>query len=316
METVRVTDAVRCLLQNVPKGPNLACPKGSLLSAKEPGHTTLWRETLARRRDRITIVSWDGLRLSGLVSARTRAGRRVWEVDRLYGPSLPNRVPTNGRPSNESPAPVFLALLEELVQAVGSRDCERVLVRLPWNSPIVDLVRRAGFFPYFEESLLEGRLRGSKPDGLAPTGPLQERLPQDDYPLFQLFCAATPQPVRVGLGLTFDQWRDAQERQSQATREWVLQYEDRITGWLRLRTHQGVEEGIVMAHPDHPDSLQTIIQAALARNGLHKWLVPDYQEMERTLLLRRGFRETARYTALIKTLAAPVTRPGMAAVEA
>lgn len=316
IQAIQVSDAVRCLLLNVPKGPNLACPKGFLLNAKKPSNAALWKDTLARRRDRITMVAWDGPLLGGLASARTRTGCRVWEVDRLYGPVRPVDSGTDENVPDGCADSVFLTLLEELVQVVGRRKGERVMVRLPSDDPMVDLVRRAGFFSYFEEYLLEGTVRAKEQNGSLLDAPLQRRLPQDDYPLFQLFCAGTPQQVRVGLGLTFDQWRDAQEIPDQSGKEWVLRHEDRITGWLSLRFHQRVAEGNIMVHPGYPDSLPTVVDAALARGGLHKWLVPDYQVMEKSLLIARGFRETARYTALIKTVAAPVSRPAMAAVEA
>ena len=99
-------------------------------------------------------------------------------------------------------------------------------------------------------------------------------------------------------------------------REWVIKEKDRIIGWLGLRTVDGWQEGEVMYHPGFPDALPVLIEKALARQGMHKWLIPDYQEMAQELLLRRGLSETVRYVVLVKTVAAPVKMPGMAAVEA
>ena len=320
MQTVRISDAVRCFLLNVPKGPNLVCPRETSLSGKQPSNTALWRETLARRRDRISLVSWQGLQLTGLASAHALNGHRAWEIDRLFVPAGQEKSPDASNEHDTEPQKswdhAFTNFLEKLVQGAGERSGERVMLRLPYDSPTVHQARLAGFFPYFEEVLLEGQVaEAAQVEAGAHQAP-GSRLPQDDYSLFQLFCAGTPQPVRTGLGSTFDQWRDSLDPCRQGMREWVIRNKDRITGWMGLRTVDGWQEGEVMYHPDFLDALPALLATGLARQGLHKWLIPDYQEMALELLLRRGLRETARYVVLVKTVAAPVMMPGMAAVEA
>ncbi len=319
MQTVRISDAVRCFLLNVPKGPNLVCPRETSLSGKQPSNTVLWRETLSRRRSRISLVSWQGLQLTGLASAHVLNGHRAWEIDRLFVSTGQDKSPdaTNEHETRpEKPDHAFTDFLEKLVQGAGERLGERVILRLPSGSPTVDQARLAGFFPYFEEVLLEGQLAEAAQSGADSPLVLGVRLPQDDHGLFQLFCAGTPQPVRAGLGSTFDQWRDAQNPCRQGMREWVIRNKERITGWLGLRAVDGWQEGEVMYHPDFPDALPALLASGLARQGLHKWLIPDYQEMAQELLLRRGLSEVARYVVLVKTVAAPVMMPGRAAVEA
>ena len=71
-----------------------------------------------------------------------------------------------------------------------------------------------------------------------------------------------------------------------------------------------------MYHPDFPDVLPSLLATGLATPGPHKWLIPDYQEIARESLLQRGLSETVRYVVLVKTVAALVDMPGMAAVEA
>ena len=316
MQKVRISDAVRGLLINAPKGPNLACPKASLCGAKSPGNAILWRDTLAHRRDRITLVSWNGMQLGSLASARTRAGYRVWEIDHLYMAGEPASPGANGQAPESPSNSVFLELLEDMVQEAGSRQGQRVVLRLPSDSPIFSIARRGGFFPYYEEILLEAAPEILGRNGSAGTPVGEARLPHDDYALFQLFCAATPQQVRVGLGLTFDQWKDALEPPRLGLQEWIIRHDDRVSGWLRLQSHQGVREGDIMVHPDHPENLEALVDLALSFQGHHRWLLPVYREAGTQLLLRQGFHEIARYTVLIKTLAAPVFSHGMAAVEA
>ena len=305
MQTVRISDAVRCFLLNVPKGPNLACPRESSLSGQQPNNKVLLKETLANRRGRISLVSWKGLQLSGLASAHALNGHRAWEIDRLFGPT--------GLKSWDRACTEFL---EKLVQEAGERFGERVILRLPSDSSTVHQARLAGFFPYFGELLLVGQVAEAAQNGSEPSQTMGPRLPQDDYSLFQLYCASTPQQVRSGLGSTFDQWRDSQSPSRQGLRELVSRDKERITGWLGLRTVDGWQEGQVMYHPDFPDVLPALLAKGLAAPGPHKWLIPDYQEMAQELLLRRGLGETVRYVVLVKTVAAPVKMPSMAAVEA
>ena len=320
MQTVRISDAVRCFLLNVPKGPNLVCPRETSLSGKQPSNTVLWRETLARRRGRISLVSWRGFQFIGLASAHAINGHRAWEVDRFFVSTGQDKTPGDsngaGAKLQKSWDHAFTDFLEKLVQEAGERLGERVMLRLPFDSPCVHAARLAGFYPFFEEALLEGQVAEDGQNAAESPLSLGVRLPQDDYGLFQLFCAGSPQQVRAGLGSTFDQWRDSQNPSHKEMRERVIRDKERIIGWLGLRTLGGWQEGRVMYHPGFPDALPALLYNALAQPGLNKWLIPDYQEMAHELLLRRGLVETARYVVLVKTVAAPVMSPGFAAVEA
>ena len=320
MQTVRISDAVRCFLLKVPKGPNLACPRDTSHSGKQSSNTVLWRETLARRRSRISLVSWQGLQFAGLASAHAINGHRSWEVDRLFVSTGQDKTPDDpngdGAESQKSWGHAFTDFLEQLVQEAGKRLGERVMLRLPFDSPCVHDARLAGFYPFFEEALLEGQVAVNAPNVAESPLSLDVRFPQDDYGLFQLFCASTPQQARAGLGSTLDQWQDSKHPSCKEMREWVIRDTERIIGWLGLRTVDGRQEGGVMYHPDFPDALPRLLSKPLAQPGLNKWLIPDYQEMARELLLRRGLVETARFVVLVKTVAAPVMAPGIAAVEA
>ena len=315
MQTFRISDALRCTLVNAPRGPNLVWPRGWFLDGGDLSPATLWKETLVQRHDRVTQVQWEGMRLGALASARVRAGRRVWEVDRLYLPS--EGLPTGGGQSDLQPDDIPIRLLEHLIQAVGAQQAERVFLRLPSESQVVPLAQRAGLLPCFEETLLERPARRIRDDRAATKATVsRERVAQDKYPLFQLFSAATPQHVRAALGLTFDQWWDAQETQLGRQEERLTEQNGRLTGWLSIWSRHGVEAGEVMAHPEHPESLSALANLALARPNPMRWLVPDYQEMTKNLLMYHGFEEKAKYVVLIKTVAIREMTPDMAAVEA
>jgi hypothetical protein len=193
-------------------------------------------------------------------------------------------------------------------------------LRVPTDSPVVKLAQRSGYYPYYKEFHLKGQ-PASQPDLYSLNGSggkysLVPLTPQDELSLFQLHCAATPQPVRAGSGLTLDQWRDAREEPRYRFTEEATWEGGRMTGCLAFDFHGRVGVGRVLHRPDHPEVLASLLTAACGRPGEQSWLVPDYQEPVVTTLLRNGLRETGRYTMLIKTVAVPVVSREYSMAEA
>ena len=301
-------DALRCMLSNAPGGANLAAPTESVVRCRPLRNTTFWRQSLARDPNRVTVGDWNGIGLSSLASARVRGGIRAWEVDRLY--------------LKESEQ--ILELLEQVVEAAGTRGAEKVFLRVPEDSQIVDEARRAGFYPYYEEThLTGGQLTGDPTDVTARVNSHQngtsgrywaeERTAPDSHGLFQLYCAATPQQVRVGVGMTFDQWCDSGERPQPRRNEAVVKLEGKIVGWRIRELFGETAAGTVLAHPGQPDMMPHLIENSC---DTMNWLIPSYQENAAELLARQGLHEAGRYTMLIKTLTVPVRNRELSYVEA
>ena len=61
---------------------------------------------------------------------------------------------------------------------------------------------------------------------------------------------------------------------------------------------------------------EVLVAQTVDQGGRQSWLVPDYQKEIPGLLLKRRFKEVARYCMMIKTVAVPVLSHGMAPVEA
>ncbi len=300
----RMGDALRCMLVNAPGGENLAAPTESVVRCRPLRNSTLWRQSLARNSNRVTVGDWNGMGLSSLASARVRSGVRAWEVDRLHL-----------QESDQA-----LDLLEEVVCAAGARGAEKVFLRVLSDSQIVDVARRAGFFPYYEEIHLTGREWLADEEDLASNQTeklggysAMDRAKPDSHGLFQLYCAATPQQVREGIGLTFGQWRDSQEESRPHRNEAVLKLDGKIVGWQMREPFGGTTAGQVLGHPDHPDMTPHLVRMSY---GTQNWLVPSYQEHAADLLARRGLHEAGRYTMLIKTVTVPVVNRDFSYVEA
>ncbi|MCY4364881.1 MAG: hypothetical protein OXE17_01435 [Chloroflexi bacterium] len=334
VQSLRITDALRCTLLNAPRGPNLACPGPTLnISKSRYNGASLWRSAVLQPKGQVALAHWQGTRLSGLASARTRSGHRAWELDGLYLPSVAPSTSSgvsasageHCRELSEGEAEA-LALLEETFRAVGERAGERVFLRVTGGSPVIPLARRSGFIAVCGETLVEGPVlsgaNGSSAHDSQPlAGALRPRLPSDEYGVFQLYCAATPIRVRQAMGLTFEQWRDAREPGSRGVaplrqQEWIVEESSRIQGWVKLSGRAGSAAAEVMAHPDHPELLYQLVAFASSRTSRLRWLVPDYQAPIADRLLDRGGRAAGEYNMMVKMVTVPAMQYGMAPVEA
>ena len=314
---LRISDAVLSVLLNQPKGNNLAWAPRSCTGNKRTRSATagFWKDVLTQRLDRVTRVCRQGQNLAGLASARALNGPRAWEVDHLYLAGWDGDYHHGQAGPTDRQEDMVLRLLDDLVQASVDKGTERVILRCPVQSEVIEAARHVGFFPYFTETLLEGQPGQeieNPPEGL-PEG-IRERLPQDTHGLFQLYSAATPQQIRVGLGFTLDQWRDCQGPQS--ARQWVLTHQDKISGWASVWSRAGVSDAEIMVHPDRPEAIPSLMEVASAQPGAVTWRVPGHQEGVRQRLHLQGFLETAELAVLVKTVAARKFSHAIAAVEA
>lgn len=313
---LRINDAVRSIMSHELKGPNLACSIRGCSPPQEWGirglvsrcceFASLWKDAVLQGHDRVTQVWRDGPHLAAVASARILGGPKAWEIDHLYLRGTHSGIDLRREE--------YAAFLDGLVQSAKERGAERVFLKCLSSSEISKLAQRAGFFNYLHQSLLEGHGSGGLLVRDDASKPIRARLPQDTHGLFQLYTATTPQQVRVGLGFTLDQWRDAQDPRRGC--EWIVDHNDRLAGWAALWSHGADSHGEVMIHPDHRELLPEMIEWVLAQPGYQKWLVPHYQEPIQELLLRKGFRVSSEFVILAKTVVAQEVSHRMAAVEA
>ena len=74
----RIGDALRGMLVDAPRGTNRAAPTESVVRCRPLRNSTLWRQSLARTSNRVTVGDWNGMALASLASARVRTGVRAW----------------------------------------------------------------------------------------------------------------------------------------------------------------------------------------------------------------------------------------------
>lgn len=293
--TFRVSDTIRCIAINAPVTANLAAPTEIIVRNRPLRNLTLWAQSLGSHTSRVTVGNWNGIKLGSLASVRVRSGIRSWEVDRLHL-------------NDNSQA---LETLEEAVHSAGSRGAERVFLRVPYESGLLKIAQKAGFFPYFNEVHLAGRRAQSNThvNGFST----EYKTSSDLQGLFQLYCSVTPQKIREGTGMTIDQWKDSQEPAYAHRDESVLKLDGMIVGWWSCDFFSKATFKQTLNHPEHLHSTLYLINIS---NRTENWLVPDYQPQVENLLRRKGLKECGRYTMLIRTITVPITSREFSYVEA
>ena len=290
-----MSDALRCVLVDAPGDSNWAAPTESVVRCRPLRNSTFWAQSLNFGSNRVTVGDWDGIKLTSLASARARGGNRSWEVDRLHISDLSHAF----------------ELLEQAVYSVGCRGAERVFLRVPYDSELMDSAIRVGFFPYFNEVHLAGAQDPINFD--VNQFAVEQRTTEDLHGLFQLYSLTTPQKIRQGFGMTIDQWRDSQEPAQTHRNESILKSDGKIVGWGICDPFGKANAGQIVSNPNHPELTQYLID--ISHQTLN-WLVPCYQKTLFGLLKEQGLQELGRYTMLIKTVSVPVKRSEFSYVEA
>ena len=281
----RTSDTLRCMVVGGPGTPNMAAPTELIIRCRPLSNSALWAQSLGQTINRVTVGDWNGFKLNSLASARIRSGVRSWEIDRLHLADL-----------NQASE-----ILEPAVYSAGLRGAERVFLRVPYISELTNQARKVGFFPYFNEVHLVGK--GARINTKVNDFSVENRTPADQQGLFQLYCAATPNEVRQGIGMTLDQWQDSQESAQVHRNESVLKSEGRILGWQKFESFGKATAAQTLGHPGYPDVTRYMLGVS---NQSQNWLVPNYQPHVAELLEQKGLQEHGRYTMLIKTVSVPV----------
>ena len=228
-----------------------------------------------------------GNKVAGLVAARHRSGPKSWEITQLF------------LGANEEGK--LLDLLDKISQTAASNGGERVFLRLLRDDPLVDVARRAGFFPSIPEVLYRGLPQSSSS---GPSSPLRDKAQSDDYDLFRLYNTATPSEVRQVVGMTFEQWSASREPARGRCQEFVSSREGSASGWLRVFQRSGIGHLETMVNPNDERNLESIVDFGLRQlEGTRSvyCLAPEYQIAFQSILARKGFQAVSDYITLVKS---------------
>jgi hypothetical protein len=236
-----------------------------------------------------TWVSVRGATIRGLISARPRAKRSVWEVDALIDVD-----------DDES---VSLSLFSRMIAGITKQRAERAFLRLDAGSNLSEAARKAGFFQYEKETLY--RL-DEPPQQQLTEVPWRSRDKSDLMGMFQLYSQSVPANVRAIQGATFREWQAAQESWGGRTKDLLLEEDGIISAWLRVLTGQTGRFSLIAQSTRY--DLQELVLAALSRLHASRnvlCLVPEYSSGWAASLQRLGFEPVAEYTSYAKRLVKP-----------
>jgi hypothetical protein len=236
-----------------------------------------------------------------LVSLRRCRGPGAWMVERLLL-----------SPGQEA---LCFDLLEKLAFAGGKIKAERLFLRLDSSSPAVDMAKQAGFNHYLTEYLYclgEGRGTKAAESRLV----LRPKSSADEHSLFRLYSAAAPHPVRCAEGMTLQEW--SQSRDSDATRELVLDKGGEMSAWLRIRMGRTAGRFEIIGELDAEELGELVDYSMAALKSRHPvyCLAPEFQQQLRHVLEERGFYQAAAYSCLSKQLAVRVHEPQLVPLRA
>lgn len=282
-------DALCFAVTGQPHADNRACALTALASEKPFGLTVL-----SATLDEVSLaLVADGKPLA-IASASRRSAAKCWEITRLFAP-----------PDVDALLP---DLLEGVAVSAAKRGCERIVLRLRYDDPLVDVARRGGYFPRISQTLFRrdgAQERNPTPPQFPVDAAIRKRARSDDYALFRVYNAATPLHIRTRIGMSIDQWLAWRERAGRSCAEFIWDREGAAIGSLRLFRISGVWALEVEAHPDYAANAAALLDFGLARIGTNApviCLAAAHQEPLANALIERGFERRGEFISVIKVM--------------
>lgn len=263
----------------------------------QPTLSVLRDQLLALGRQRSAWVTVRRQKLQALVGARHRGSRQAWEIDYL--------VDCQGDDA------VVGGLLAQAVEGTGEAGAEKLFLRLAAESALFIPAREAGFVPYQEETLyaFHGRLKAEAIGCRVAT-------PADSYPLFRLYTASTPEPVRRHEAVTYSEWLSGTERRWLRNGvEMVQERNGQLTGLVRAsRLAQGVLFDLTLRPEAVPDAIGLMSAAGRSLDsgsdaGPFLTLVPAQDEGVARQLEDAGFQVAGEFVSLVHRTTRPLSLP-------
>ena len=281
-------DGLRCAATGQPRAYNRACALTALASEKPFGLTML-----SAALDEVSLALMGGGSTLAIASARRRSTAKCWEITRLF--------------ARDGVDALLPDLLEGAATLAAKRGCERIVLRLRYDDPLVDVARRGGYFPRISQTLFrrESALERKPPACIADGAIMRKRARSDDYALFRLYNAATPLHIRTHIGMSIDQWLAWRERAGRSCAEFVCERDGGVIGSVRLFRIGGVWALEVEAHPDCAGIAAALLDFGLAQIGTNApaiCLAAAHQEPLANALTDRGFEQRGEFISVIKVM--------------
>ena len=257
-----------------------------------------------------TFVLREKREVLGVAQASARPGRDAWDLLRVA------LVPAD--PEDRERAAD--ALIERLLEAVGSRGALRTFARAATGSEGQAMLSRQGFRQYTTQSTLACDRLDIAPAPLPEHLEFRPRRAVDAWGIFQLYCSVAPPQVRHAEGLSSKRWsRDSRLAQALPARwlrvrEVVLTDEGLVVGWVRLTPIKGhaAQRLQILLHPRAHAALPALLaHAAVALEArLDHYTICHVREYETAILdglCAAGFSSVGEHALLVRHAAVRVT---------
>jgi hypothetical protein len=249
-----------------------------------------------------TWISIRGATLRGLVSARRRGAKSVWELDCVI----------NAAEDDDS---ICLGLLEHALKDAARARVERVFLRLSSESAVLPIARRLGFCPYQHETLYSSSAPRPMPHHLDSLPRFRKVARSDERALFALYNACGSELAREAEALTFDEWRAAQDRSWLVGRvsQQIAERDGHAIAWYRAAVDGDLANFDLMVHSAER-TREALFDVALGRigGGRAMTLVPNSASGLIQALRRRGFERGPEFVSLVMRTAVTVKAPQLA----
>lgn len=287
--------------------PHNQAPARDSLAGKSPlDPSVLIEHWIPITGKRYTWVSADGGRINGLVSVKGATTPTAWQVDYLQ---------VDGED-------VCIELLDQVSASAAEKGARKLYLRLDSASPLMGVVRQNGFIGYTTEHVY--RYVGRHPKATTPAPELyhvRPGHPSDQHNIFALYNSATPQPVRMAEGITLEEWQASREHVTwmQQRKEFVLQKEGRLVGWLQVNatSRRGCFE--IMYNRIEENTIAWMIDYAigcLSGRSMISCAAFAYQVELKSLLESSEFEQIGEYAPLVKDIAIRVRETQFAPMRA
>lgn len=312
IRSVRPTDLAALAVFNRRAFPNEAKTKSGIAN-QQVGVLAIGKfleQWLSLEENRHTWIDVERGRVRGLVSVRNRWGQSVWEIDRLL-------LSADGISDG-----ICLRLLNYVAVVGGEVGIQKVFLRLPIDSLLVDAGKQAGFFPYMVETFY--RSTGNRLGSAAPGASsllFRPVAPVDHLSIFHLYSASVPTVIRQAEAMTFEEWRETRERAPELRRrkEMLVEKNGQLIGYVQTAESGRLGQFDLLASAtgcEHLDEMSSHAFGLLSHKQLVVSFVPDYQPRLGRLLGSYGFESLGDFCSLVRQLAVRVRRPRLVPVRA
>lgn len=254
--------------------------------------------SLALDAPRQTWVYTRDREILGLAAVNGRRDGAVWEIDRWVGTGLPEAERA------------LQSLLEHLACVGGEEGIQKIFLRLPSESPLLAVARKAGFVAYCTERVYRGNARSTHRE----KAPFRPRRGTDSHALFMHYTHTVPGRVRQVEALTMQEWRwlDGWKPRRHwrlgvalGHRDFVWESEGQILAWIRVEGRRR----ILYASVDHrllgEAEIESAVDYALAgvRSASTVYCpVRDYQDVLERVFARNSFEPAGEYVLMVQHL--------------